>query len=365
MSTVHPKLIKDVIEQTPRAMVAMLIVSATFFLIFIKFIPFTILLTWFFLQLLLAMCRCYNAKMFALNLEKKDQSKLNSNETIFIVLNVYQAFMWTVSSVFLIIYAHQPFEFVGFILSIGIVTAATLSMSSLYRAYLFFFFSMITPQVAIMLYYGEYQHLALLAFIIIYIPATILLSKSMLNSRISSIEAHDELEKSAEEFRRLSIMDNLTNIYNRRYFFEVAKGIISMASREQNKVSLLMLDIDYFKDVNDHYGHQGGDFILVNLTNSIENLMRESDIFARVGGEEFAILLNYTSLNGAKVIAEKIRSTIDEKNFIYNNTSIEITVSIGIAEITDSVTTIDELYKKADVQLYLAKDNGRNKVFPV
>ena len=101
--------------------------------------------------------------------------------------------------------------------------------------------------------------------IFIYIPATILLSRAIYHSRLSSIEAHDELQESVGELHRLSIMDNLTNIYNRRYFFEISKKLIATASRERNAVSLLMLDIDLFKHVNDSYGHQAGDFILVEL----------------------------------------------------------------------------------------------------
>ncbi|PMG43487.1 GGDEF domain-containing protein [Shewanella sp. 10N.286.52.B9] len=365
MSNVPAKLLQNVAEQTPKAMVAMLIVSITYALVFNILIPFNILMTWFCLQILLAICRIYNAKMFEKHLEKEDRKRLANDEVIFIALNVFQACMWTASSVMLIIYARQPFEFVGFILIIGIVTAATLSMSSFFKAYLVFFILMITPQIAIMLYFGEYQHFALLAFIVSYIPATILLSKSMLDSRISSIKAHEDVEKSAEEFRRLSIMDNLTNIYNRRYFFEMAKKIMAIASRQQTSVSLLMIDIDHFKKVNDNYGHQAGDFVLIELARTLESSMRESDIFARIGGEEFAILLNNTSMNDAKRIAEKIRIIIESKDFLYNTILIDTSVSIGVAEMTQEITTIEALYKQADTHLYLAKGHGRNRVYPV
>ena len=364
MSNVHPKLIEVVINQTPRAMAAMLVVSFAYLFIFIPFIPLIFIFTWLLFQIILVAYRLQNVKMFKKHLQNKDTIKINKAEVYFIVLNVFQAAMWAIASLLVLAYAPQPFEFVMFLVSVGVITAATLSMSSLYKAYLIFIFSLITPQILIMLYYGDEQHIALVIFIMIYIPAIILLSKTMLNNRISSIEAHEALEKSTEKFRQLSITDALTNIYNRRYFFEIAKNIILIASREQKCTALLMLDVDYFKRINDTFGHQAGDFVLVELVMSIKDTMRSSDLFARVGGEEFAILLNNTSLTKAKVIAEKIRSMIENKEFIYNTVSIKTTISIGISEVNEGNFLLENVYKNADTQLYKAKENGRNRVCP-
>ena len=362
MAAVHPKLIESFVDQTPRAMIAMLIVSSAYFGIFIKFVPLIVLIVWFVFQILLAVYRYYNAMMFKTYLAQRTPEKIEQNEVYFMLSNVFQAGMWTISSVLSIVYAPQPYELVSLILTIGIITAAALSMSSLYKAYLVFFFSMIIPQIIIMICYAEHQHIGLVVLIFIYIPATILLSRAIYNSRLSSIEAHDELEKSVDELHRLSIMDNLTNIYNRRYFFEMSNKLIATAAREKKAVSLLMLDIDFFKQVNDSYGHQAGDFILVELVKEIETMTRKSDVFARIGGEEFTILLNNTSLKGAQVIAEKMRIKIENKVFSYNNASIDITISIGISELTALNTSIEDLYKQADKQLYSAKNNGRNRV---
>jgi diguanylate cyclase (GGDEF)-like protein len=362
MSRIHPKLIKSLVEQTPRAMIAMLIVSSAYFWIFSKFVPFMILLVWFIFQILLAIYRFYNAKMFTKYLEEENEVKIKRNEIHFIISNIFQAFMWTISSVLSIIYAPESFELVSFIMIIGIITAAVLSMSSLYKAYLIFFFSMIIPQIIIMLYYGKDQHIGLFILTIIYIPATILLSRAFYNSRLDSIKVNDELEKSVKAFHQLSIIDNLTNVYNRRYFFDMSKNLISLAIREHERVSLIMLDIDYFKKINDTYGHQTGDFILKALVKEIKSILRESDIFARIGGEEFTILLSDTSIDGASVIAEKIRLTIEKKTFVFNTTSINITVSIGISELNKENTSIEDLYKESDKKLYEAKRNGRNKV---
>ncbi|WP_139685233.1 GGDEF domain-containing protein [Vibrio tasmaniensis] len=364
MANVHPRLIKNVVEQTPRAMIAMLIVSIAYGVMFLKFIPILVLCLWFFCQILLAWARLYNAKLFAVHLNNLNINGLNRNELFFVILNVFQAITWTISSLLVMKYAPQPFEFVSFVLIIGIITAAALSMSSLYRAYLVFFFSMLIPQIFIMLYYGEHQHISLVIFTIIYIPATILLSKSMLNNRMSSILAHEEIERSAEAFKQLSTVDNLTNIHNRRYFFEMSQSLLLMTGREKKSVSMLMIDVDNFKAINDNYGHQAGDYVLTCLARDIECLMRKSDLFARIGGEEFAILLDNTSFEDAKNIAGRIIKTVEAGAVIYNQRAIDVTVSIGISALNNEITCIEELYVCADKNLYQAKAKGRNQFYP-
>lgn len=362
MTATHPKLIEILVEQTPRAMIAMLIVSSAYIWIFFRFAPFYVLLVWFLFQICLALYRFHNAKKFKESIDNNDPVKIKKNENLFILSNIFQALMWTASSIIAIIYAPQPFELVIFVMVIGIITAAALSMSSLYKAYLVFFFLMITPQVIVLIYYGDHQHISLVILTMIYIPATILLSKAIYNSRLSNIEAHYDLENSIDELHKLSIIDNLTNIYNRRYFFKVSKKTINAACIENNEVSLLMIDIDFFKKINDNYGHQAGDFILTEFVKEIKKSIRKSDILARIGGEEFTILLNNTSLDSAKKIADKIRTAIEEKTFSYNENLISITISIGISELSTQNTSIEDLYKHADKRLYIAKENGRNRV---
>ncbi|XQW83428.1 GGDEF domain-containing protein [Thalassotalea piscium] len=362
MAYIHPKLVEIVVDQTPRAMIAMLIVSSAYCYIFFNYIPLLILFVWLVFQLLLAVMRLYNVKKFKQHITQQDMDGISNNRKLFTALNIFQALMWTISSILVSIYAPEPFELVSFIMIIGIITAAALSMSSLYKAYLIFFFCMITPQIVILLYHGEQQHIGVVIFTMIYIPATILLSKAIFNSRVSSIEAHDELAEKAEELHQLSITDSLTHIYNRRYFFSVCDDIILIAEREKQKISLLMIDVDHFKGVNDSYGHQAGDFVLINLVKNIQHLMRKSDVFARVGGEEFAILLNNTSLDKATVVAEKIRAMVENSVFMYNSVAIKITLSIGISELNQENNSIEQLFKKADNQLYGAKHNGRNRV---
>ncbi len=362
MFNYHPGLISITTEQTPRAMIALITVALVYMSIFVEFVPLRILLIWFFFQVLLAVSRYQNAKTLDKFIESNNEEKIKRHVIYFIILNIFQASMWTIASIFSIIYAPSPFEIVVFMMIVGIITAAVLSMSSMFYGFLVFFFCMIIPQTMIMIYYAERQHIALAIFTLIYIPTIILLSKSLYNSQLSAIKNNDALNLSVHKLHILSTIDSLTNIYNRRYFFEMAQNLISIALREQKVVSLLMLDIDFFKDINDEHGHQAGDFILVSLSKEVKSIMRESDIFGRVGGEEFAVLLHNTAHDGAQVIAEKIRKTIENKTFLYNGTPIKLTVSIGISVLDESSKSVEILYKKADKRLYQAKREGRNRV---
>jgi diguanylate cyclase (GGDEF)-like protein len=362
MHLAHPKLIEILIDQTPRAMLAIIVVCFTYFFMFIQFIPLYMLSTWLILQVFLAHRRMVNVKRFKAYLTSFNERQIKKAQSHFLTIILLQAALWAISSMMVMIYAPHPFELIMFIVIIGIITAATLSMSSLYHFYLIFVIAMVLPQILIMGYYADPQHIALIMFIIIYIPAIILLSKSMLNNRVSSIQAHEELAATTEKFRKLSITDKLTNIYNRRYFFEMSQNILLIAAREKKHVTLLMLDVDHFKYVNDHYGHQAGDLVLIELVKTIKNLLRKSDLLARIGGEEFAILLNDTSLVQSKIIAEKVRLMIENTPFIHNGKEIKTTISVGLAEINDQHVSIEHLYKQADKQLYIAKNAGRNKV---
>ncbi len=174
-----------------------------------------------------------------------------------------------------------------------------------------------------------------------------------------------ELERSNEKLKELSSTDYLTKAPNRRYFYEVGEKYFNLAKREGSSISVLMMDIDFFKQINDTYGHQAGDEILVNVSSTMKEILRKSDIFGRVGGEEFAILAKEENSEDALIIAEKIRNSIQAIEFVFDEKTIHITISIGIAEIQPKDARLDDIIKRADVALYMAKEDGRNctKVF--
>jgi len=362
MHDVHPKLIEDLVGHTPRVAIATIVLSIIYIGIFYRFIPPLELGAWFVYQVLSTAYRLHNVRNLARCLKEGDRKQLRKNQTLFMVFAFFQASGWVVSAVLVVIYAPEPYEMISLVIAIGVVNSAALSMTSIYKAYLIFYFVTMLPQTVIMIHYGERHHIGLLMMIFIAIPATLVLSKAIHKSRLENIEAHDELEESVRKLYELSISDNLTNTYNRRYFFEASDELIASATKEHNNASLIMLDIDHFKQINDTHGHQAGDLILIDLARLIKNTLRDSDIFARLGGEEFSIFLNQTSLQGAGVVAEKIRMAVENTTFNYESTPIQITVSIGISELNSQNTTADELYKESDKKLYIAKQNGRNQV---
>lgn len=151
--------------------------------------------------------------------------------------------------------------------------------------------------------------------------------------------------------------DGLTGIYNRRFFSEFLHNEIVRSERYKKTFSLIMLDIDFFKSINDNYGHDIGDKILQELVGVVNKSIRKSDLFARVGGEEFAVIATETTLENAILLAEKIRLNVEENVF---SKDLKITISLGISQYSDKDDT-NIIFKRADNALYKAKGNGRNR----
>ncbi len=169
--------------------------------------------------------------------------------------------------------------------------------------------------------------------------------------------------KLISQIRDISIKDALTNLYNRRYFDEILQHEYLRSKRYHLPLSLIMIDIDFFKFVNDTFGHLVGDKVLKKLANLIRNSVRQVDIVARFGGEEFAIILLNTSLEEAAHMAERLRGIVEKYSFDINSNNINITISAGISTLKEDTTSKDELVDHADKALLKAKANGRNKVY--
>ncbi len=171
-------------------------------------------------------------------------------------------------------------------------------------------------------------------------------------------------EQVKAELTRLANTDPLTNVANRRVFFERVDEEIKRNRRNRRSLSILLLDIDHFKKVNDTYGHDFGDHVLKQTTQVIQTCLRETDMLARLGGEEFGILLPDTPADGAFWVAERIRTAMARHNFSLDmQKEVHCTVSIGVADaISDEAEDATRIYKIADTRLYIAKNMGRNQV---
>ena len=181
---------------------------------------------------------------------------------------------------------------------------------------------------------------------------------------LAKVKRELRLQEMQKELQLLASTDPMTKLYNRRYFTNASAHIFDLAKRDKRALSMIMLDIDNFKLVNDTYGHKTGDDVIVNLANILHTQQRKSDIICRFGGEEFLILLPNTTSKNAEIIAEKIRVSV-EKSSIYLNEkkSIHYTVSLGVSEVgTQNEKNIEEAIKRADKALYNAKETGKNKI---
>lgn len=173
------------------------------------------------------------------------------------------------------------------------------------------------------------------------------------------IQERKEIE---QELKSLATTDTLTGAANRRSFFELAQQEFKRVLRYKNLVAFLLLDIDHFKMINDNYGHQGGDEVLKIFVQACKEELRETDVFGRIGGEEFAVLLPETDQPSAQLVAERIRQKIERMVIAFEEKSIKITVSIGVAIITIADKSLDQAFQRADAALYQAKKSGRNRV---
>src|SRR5690606_33528442 len=171
----------------------------------------------------------------------------------------------------------------------------------------------------------------------------------------------DAEAKYHEEIYKMTIVDGLTQIHNKRYLYEALEREITRARRHDRCLALLLFDIDYFKRINDHYGHLAGDHVLRELADAVKLRIRRDEVFARYGGEEFVIVLPETTLEGAQALAESIRAKVEEHDFTFQNERIAVTISIGCAVLIGDEAAND-LIRRADEMLYEAKRSGRNRV---
>jgi diguanylate cyclase (GGDEF)-like protein len=191
------------------------------------------------------------------------------------------------------------------------------------------------------------------------------LSDVVLVFRDVTVRREDErrLRKMQKELERLAHTDSLTGLYNRRIFMQRLEEEVERVRRHGKALSVLIFDLDFFKQVNDTYGHDTGDVVLVAVARLATEAKRVSDVAARLGGEEFALLLPETDQQGAVQLAQRLRSAIEKNLYLSTSgTPVRVTASIGVATASAEADEIEKLLSLADRQLYRAKNNGRNRV---
>jgi diguanylate cyclase (GGDEF)-like protein len=184
--------------------------------------------------------------------------------------------------------------------------------------------------------------------------------------------ALEESEKLRARYEEMSVIDPLTKLYNRRFFFTEVTSGLARAKRYSQPFSLMLMDLDHFKQVNDTYGHECGDKVLVGVSEILTRFTREGDTLARFGGEEFVLALPETNNEGAHKLAERIRSTIEDNNWECHGVTMDINISIGLSslhdhdnddnETEDDDIQVTDILREADRALYYVKQHGRNSV---
>lgn len=175
-------------------------------------------------------------------------------------------------------------------------------------------------------------------------------------------EKHHELEALSENLKTMSISDPLTGCYNRRYFQEISPKMVSAAQRHRRSISILMLDVDFFKKINDSHGHLAGDAVLKEVAQTCRATLREPDFLVRFGGEEFVAILPDTATEEALLVAERLRDAIERLQVRFGERELYVTVSIGLSEFAASEVSLEKAFARADIALYEAKRGGRNRV---
>jgi diguanylate cyclase (GGDEF)-like protein len=171
-----------------------------------------------------------------------------------------------------------------------------------------------------------------------------------------------EAKQLMSTLRESSLHDAMTGLHNRRFLQEYADTLISSVERNRSSITVMMIDMDYFKKVNDEYGHEAGDTVLKVLARTLKELVRGSDIVIRYGGEEFLILLLETHVDVGITVAEKIRTVVEETKIEIPGAVLQKTLSIGVAGYMEDDAAFWQVVKYADMALYQAKEMGRNKV---
>lgn len=189
-----------------------------------------------------------------------------------------------------------------------------------------------------------------------------LLAEHLMKTQRELRQKNTELEETRKKLEALTVTDTLTELNNRRYFDQAYQNEWQRAARYRHSLSVVMMDLDYFKNLNDTYGHQAGDAVLKAVAESIREQLRETDIKARYGGEEFVAILPETSAEIAEKICERLRVAVSEINISHGDCNLKVTISIGLASSLGDTVAAEILLKRADNALYAAKAAGRNCV---
>lgn len=240
----------------------------------------------------------------------------------------------------------------------GLAAGASSSLSADKYSFLLFTLPVLVPNIVANFIIGSEESIGMALMLILFLGFITFSSKTMGATLIENLSLKQKAEKSEKEVRRLAYYDQLTGLPNRFLFEDRLNQVLKKHKRDKNKFSLLFLDLDGFKCVNDNYGHRAGDQLLKELSGKFQNTIRNEDTIARIGGDEFVAILQNITSDGAIEVSRKLLKAACSPVCISND-QVQVSASIGVAIYPDHALTVDDLLIKSDKFMYLAKEKGK------
>jgi len=315
------------------------------------------LVTWMTVLIITALCRIYLFERYR-HVTPQGQDVLAWEKPYFITL-ILLALVWGIGSLLIMPVASKLHQAIIYCVLIGFCGGAV-SYYSAHRIMTLVTIAIILfPSTLWFLLSGDQLMVGLAVLGIVYFLSAIRATKGISSAVHQNYLMTHELEISKENAEKLARIDELTKLYNRRAFYENGKMLVSYCQRHNEIISVIVMDIDNFKNVNDSFGHAAGDAVLEHISKILQQRFRKTDISARIGGEEFGILLPTANPETSEKLAEELRQEIEESSIVFNENNIKVTASLGV---TSGDSDIDTLVKHADTAMYRAKESGRNNV---
>ena len=280
-------------------------------------------------------------------------------ETPYFLTLSLSSIIWGLGAIFIIPVNSELYQTVTYFFLMGMAGGA-LSVYSAHRAMtLVTIATVLLPITLWFLSQGKLYSVGMAVATILFFLSAVRAGKVLSSAMQQSFKLTHELKNAKERAEKLARIDVLTGLNNRRAFYEKGQVLADLFQRNGTELSMIVMDIDNFKEINDTFGHTIGDETLKKIGQILQREIRKSDVCARIGGEEFGILLQVSSTLDATKLAEKLRELIADTPITFNHKSFNITASFGVASCT---TSLENLFKTADHALYQAKDAGRNCV---
>ena len=357
-ASAHAKLVKLLYDQTPISIYVSLTIAMLVVYILWDTISQILLIVWLGLIIVFSITRLILVQKFR---DKRPGIKeIPTWDRLYLYSLFISSFVWGMAG-WIFMPDESPLHqaFISFIL-IGMAGGTVGSFNVRFNAVFIMEMMLLVPMTIWFLFHENSVYKAMTFCVLIFMVATLKAAKKFEERIVESFRLGIELEQAHEREKIISHTDDLTKLHNRRSFFEIGEQAFKTAKRYNQSLSLVMLDIDKFKQINDNYGHVAGDQALSKLAENIIENVRTVDIVGRFGGDEFSILLPFSSVNVILHQLERLRQVIAEQVVSYNEHEIVFTCSFGIAEINSETPALEDLIVRADNALYLAKDKGGN-----